>query len=86
MSTHPGRSENDPERPERIKHLVRKFRDDTLTLREAKELLGYIEVDLRKAEREGDAKGARVIRRYKNGVESYVALREGSASGARIRS
>lgn len=67
-------------RSERLRTLLERFRKDALTLDEAYELLGYIEEDLEKAKSEGDRASVRVIRRYKGGVESYIALREGPGS------
>lgn len=71
-------NEPEEERAETLRRLLQKFRDDSLSVKEAKELLGYIEEDLERAKEADDQEAERIIRRYKEGVESYIALREDS--------
>lgn len=80
MSQDPPTASEPSDRPQRIRQLVKRFHHDTLTVREAKELMRYIERDLQKARDEGNLEAARLIERYRNGIESYIALREGDLS------
>ncbi len=64
------------ERQRRLRQLLNKFHHDTLSLHEARELLELVDGDLRRARGEGNRRMERIIRRYKRGIESYIALSE----------